>query len=119
MMQRAFILCHVDYLRLSDCGCDETHYSILLCILKANDVYPFRVAETKYSSLARTDSGGLSNCNGGAIARTETKNQQEPSSNGGVKSTGPPMPATSQTIHALTIASNNDPPPKFLQKTVT
>ncbi|XP_057505977.1 protein tesmin/TSO1-like CXC 5 [Actinidia eriantha] len=79
------------------------------------------IKETTCSSLARTDSGGQSEpiSNSAANARTETKNQREPSSNGGAKSTGPPMPATSQTIHAVTIASNNDPPPKFLQKTGT
>ncbi|PSS01894.1 Protein tesmin/TSO1-like [Actinidia chinensis var. chinensis] len=71
------------------------------------------IKETKCSLLARTDSGGLSNCNGAAIARIETKNQQEPSSNGGAKSTGPPSSVTSQTIHAATIASNNDPLPKI------
>ncbi|GMP59826.1 hypothetical protein CsSME_00022947 [Camellia sinensis var. sinensis] len=63
------------------------------------------IKETKCSSLARTDSGGLKDPlgNGVANARTETRNQQEPFRNGVAKSTVPPTPMTSTT------ASNNDP----------
>ncbi|CAL5360548.1 unnamed protein product [Camellia sinensis] len=55
--------------------------------------------ETKCSSLARAESGGVKDpINVGAVnARTETRNQQEPFSNGVAKSSVP-----------STTASNND-----------
>ncbi|KAE9464462.1 hypothetical protein C3L33_03628, partial [Rhododendron williamsianum] len=67
--------------------------------------------ETKYSPLARTDPGVLKDplSNGTPNAGTETRNQQEPFSNGVAKIALPPMPMASQVITSPTIDSKNDP----------
>ncbi|XAR53351.1 hypothetical protein NMG60_11021883 [Bertholletia excelsa] len=70
------------------------------------------VKETKCSSLARTEPEGLRDAlsNNSSNARTETRHQQEPFSNGVAKSAipVPPTPMTSQLIAAATTALNKD-----------
>lgn len=67
--------------------------------------------EAKYSPLARTDSGVLKDplSNGPPNAGTETRNQQEPFSNGVAKIATSRTSMTSQVPTAPTIDSNNDP----------
>ncbi|KAL7168130.1 hypothetical protein ACSBR2_038553 [Camellia fascicularis] len=69
------------------------------------------IKETKFSSLARAESGGVKDpINAGAVnARTETRNQQEPFSNGVAKSSVPSTTASNNDLLAkIPSAENGD-----------
>lgn len=69
------------------------------------------IAERKCLSLAQTESGGQTDAvnNGSTNAKTETRNQQQPLSNGVPDSPLPPTFKIPQTVNSAAAASNNDP----------
>lgn len=82
-----------------------------MVLSKTNDVYLINCAESKFSSLARTGSANERDisCNGSTGVRIETKNQQEPISNGLTKPVVIPSVRTSSQMVTAAI----DPLPKI------
>lgn len=76
-----------------------------MVLSKTDDLYLINSAESKFSSLARTESVNERDisCNGSTGVRIETKNQQEPMSNGLTKSVVPPSVRTSSQMVSAAI----------------